>query len=95
MLTKCLIIVGVLLIITGLIILLRKTKICEGGELFANQGCGKILFPWSKKIKLTSGKVCCVDCYAKDLRKFVELRKVNEKQGLSFTLKEEEQDNNE
>ena len=69
-------------------VILVVTKICEGGELFS--GCGKMLFPWTKKIKLPSGKYCCINCYARDLKMFTEIRKDSEKETFKFYAKDEE-----
>jgi len=71
----------ILLLLVCLCIILITTKVCAGGDLFAKE-CGKLLFPWSKRFKLPSGKFCCMDCYMNELQKFSEMR--SEPDGLTF-----------
>jgi hypothetical protein len=52
------------------------------------QGCGRLLFPWTKKIKLADfGSYCCVDCFKRDLDLFSA--KGSSESKLVFTEKEE------
>ena len=83
-------VIGVIILIVLLLIFwfLRTTKICNGGELI-HTGCGKILFPWQQKFKLPSGKICCLDCYAKDLKIFSEMLENSEKENFKFKVEDE------
>lgn len=84
------IIIGVIIFIILILIFwfLKSVKICNGGELF-HTGCGKILFPWQPKFKLPSGKICCMQCYIKDLKLFSEMVESRENQKLTFKVEDE------
>lgn len=69
-----------------ILLFLRSIKICEGGKIM--QGCGKLLFPWSKKVKIKGfDTYCCEDCFKRDLELFSS--KGSTKRNLSFTEREE------
>ena len=74
---KLLIIISSVVILLILLILILNLPVCGGGEIISNP-CGKILFPWTKKFKLPSGKYCCKACYLADLQTFAELYKEND-----------------
>lgn len=84
--TIVLIIVGVIVFILLLLIFFHSIKICEGGKIL--QGCGKLLFPWSKKYKIPGfNSYCCEECYKRDLNLFSIDE--NPKLNIKFTEKEE------
>lgn len=56
----------VILLFVGVII--KNTHLCTGGKLM--RGCYKVLFPWSKRIKITLGdqtSYCCMECLKRDI----------------------------
>lgn len=83
------IVVGaILLLIVLFFVFLATTKICEGGALFS--GCGKALYPWTKKFKLPTGLYCCAKCYARDLEQFAKMKAPEtDKTKPRFTVEEE------
>ena len=82
------IVASVVLVLFLICVILITTKICAGGDLFSC--CGKMLFPWTKKVKLPSGKYCCINCYVRDLKMFSEIRKDSENDTFKFYAKDEE-----
>ena len=81
------ILIIVLFVLVAFVIIFT-TKICDGGELIS--GCGKPLFIWTKKIKLPSGKYCCTNCYARDLKLFAKVKSDSEKDVLKFYIRDEQ-----
>ena len=78
----------ILAIITLLLLFLHSTKICEGGRIM--QGCGKLLFPWTKKYKIPGfDNYCCEACFKRDFE-LVAMEGTESKMGLKFTEREEE-----
>lgn len=72
------------------LLLFHSIKICEGGKIM--QGCGKLLFPWTPKIKFTDGTYCCMSCFQRDIDLLSsEGKKVQEETMniLKFTEEEE------
>ena len=62
-------VVLVFIIVSIAILLLAfNTKVCNGGQLIV--GCGRLLFPWSKKYFLSSNKVCCKRCFEREMKLF-------------------------
>lgn len=73
---KIILIIAVLTIIAALLIR-RNTYVCSGGRIM--QGCGKILYPWSKRIKVPYGKgYCCMECLKRDIDLVTEASKEGE-----------------
>ena len=77
----------VVVILLFLFVILHSIKICEGGLIM--QGCGKFLFPWTKKHKLPPNNTyCCEECFKRDYKLLMDApSRANKK--LHFTLKEE------
>lgn len=75
-----------LILLVGLILLLKSIKICEGGKIM--QGCGRLLFPWSFKIKIEGG-YCCKKCFMRDYELYSTPPKRDRKPNLFFSVEEE------
>lgn len=59
------IIISISVVFICIFILMKNTYFCEGGVLL--KGCNKLLYPWTKKVKITKEKHCCIQCFNREM----------------------------
>ena len=82
-----LIIFGFIIVAIFILYIVFCLKFCDGGGLI--KGCGKPLFPWTEKFRISDDYYCCKVCFYRDLKMFRDFNDVP-KRNIRFTEQEEE-----